>query len=272
MPSSSPRRTSFTSSTPPPATSASTSALDAESWRELRIEGPTAAHDRQGQPEGNLKRDRADRAVPRGGGALARRGAVRAVPLPVPGRAITSSPARTTDGQELRSTDPLTAELPCPVTVVSPAEEQAVPPDEVVVGWRPAPGVFDPDTRQCATGEEVGLVGYQVIVVLENEEEGLRREFLVDLPPAVTQVPIPAGFIEEGARAGGHRVHARGAGDRGQRQQDDHGEGLPSRVARARSALTLLMAAPLLRQRPSNEENAAVKLERKVGIGRRKQK
>ena len=103
----------------------------------------------------------------------------------------------------LRSADPLTAELPCPVAVVSPAEDEEVPPDGAVVGWQPTPGIFDPDTKKCDTGEDVGLVGYQVIVLLENEEAGLRREFLVDLPPGATEVPVPAAFVEEGARLEG---------------------------------------------------------------------
>ena len=177
-------------------------ALDAESWRDLRIEGPTGHTIVKVEPEGNLKEIGLTELFLEGEEpSLDEVPFARFRSLFPEGDYVFA--ARTTDGQELRSTDPLTAELPCPVTVVSPAEEQAVPPDKVVVGWRPAPGVFDPDTRKCATGEEVGLVGYQVIVLLENEEEGLRREFLVDLPPGVTQVPIPAEFIEEGARVEG---------------------------------------------------------------------
>jgi hypothetical protein len=57
--------------------------------------------------------------------------------------------------------------------------------------------------QRCDTGAEVGLVGYQVIVLLENAEAGLRREFLVDLPPGATRVPVPAAFVEEGARVEG---------------------------------------------------------------------
>ena len=60
--------------------------------------------------------------------------------------------------------------------------------------------MFDPDAQRCDPGAEVGLVGYQVIVLLENEEAGLRREFVVDLPPGATGVPVPAAFVAEGAR------------------------------------------------------------------------
>ena len=177
-------------------------ALDAESWRDLRIESPAGHTIIEVEPEGNLKEIGLTELFFEG-----EEPSLDEVPF---ARFRSLFPegdyvfvARTTDGQELRSTDPLTAELPCPVTVVSPAEEQAVPPDEVVVSWQPAPGVFDPDTRKCDTGEDVELVGYQVIVLLENEEEGLRREFLVDLPPGATRVPVPVEFVEEGARVEG---------------------------------------------------------------------
>ncbi len=176
--------------------------LDAESWRGLRIENPTAGTIIEVEPEGNLKEIGLTELFFEG-----EEPSLDEVPF---ARFRSLFPegdyvflARTTDNQELRSTDPLTAELPCPVAVVSPGEEEAVPPDKVVVSWQRAPGVFDPDTKKCATGEEVGLVGYQVIVLLENEEEGLRREFLVDLPPGVTKVPVPVQFVEEGARLEG---------------------------------------------------------------------
>jgi hypothetical protein len=177
-------------------------ALDAESWRDLRIEGPAGHTIAKVEPEDNLKEIGLTELFLEG-----EEPSLEEVPF---ARLRSLFPegdyvflARTSDGQELRGTDPLTAELPCPVTVVSPAEDEEVPPDGVVVGWQPAPGVFDPDARKCDPGAEVGLVGYQVIVLLENAEEGLRREFVVDLPPGVTEVPVPAAFVEEGARVEG---------------------------------------------------------------------
>ena len=109
----------------------------------------------------------------------------------------------TTGGQVLRSTDPLTAELPCPVAVASPSEDEPVAADEVVVRWRPAPGVYDPDTERCDPRRDVGLVGYQVIIVLENEDADLHRELLVDVAPDVTALPVPREFVEAGARRDG---------------------------------------------------------------------
>ncbi len=177
-------------------------ALDAESWRDLRIEGPAGRTIIKVEPEGHLKEIGLTELSFEG-----EEPSLDEVPF---ARLRSLFPegdyvflARTTDSQELRSTDPLTAELPCPVTVVSPAEEQAVPPEGVVVGWQPAPGIFDPDTKKCDTGGEVGLVGYQVIVLVEIADEELRREFLVDLPPGATRVPVPVAFVEEGARLEG---------------------------------------------------------------------
>ena len=176
--------------------------LDAESWRELRIENLTGGTIIEVEPKGNLKEIGLTELFFEG-----EEPSLDEVPF---ARFRSLFPegdylfvARTTDNQELRSTDPLTTELPCPVTVVSPGEEEAVSPDQVVVSWQPAPGVFNPDTKKCATGEDVELVGYQVIVLLENKEEGLRREFLVDLPSGSTKVPVPVQFVEEGARLEG---------------------------------------------------------------------
>jgi hypothetical protein len=177
-------------------------ALDAESWRELRIENPAGRTIIEIKPEGHLEEIGLTELFLEG-----EEPSLEEVPF---ARLRSLFPegdyvfrARTTDDRELRGTGPLTAELPCPVTVVSPAEDEEVPPDGVVVGWRPAPGVFDPDAQRCDPSAEVRLVGYQVIVLLENEEEGLRREFVVDLPPGATGVPVPAAFVAEGARVEG---------------------------------------------------------------------
>jgi hypothetical protein len=105
----------------------------------------------------------------------------------------------TNEGQPLRSTDLLTTELPCPVRIVSPAVDDALPADEAVIRWRPAPGVFDPDTRLCDRSRDVGLVAYQVIVEFANEAADLERDFVIDLPPTATTVTVPEGFLDEGA-------------------------------------------------------------------------
>ena len=204
--------------------------LDAESWRELRIESPAGHTIIEVEPKGNLKEIGLTELFFEG-----EEPSLDEVPF---ARFRSLFPegnylfvARTTDNQELRSTDPLTAELPCPVTVVSPGEEEAVSPDEVVVSWQPAPGVFNPDTKKCDTGEDVELVGYQVIVLLENEDnESAAR--VPRRPASRGDEGASPGGVRRGRRTlGGHGVPARGAGDRGQRQQDDHSAGLPSGVA-----------------------------------------
>ena len=80
----------------------------------------------------------------------------------------------TTGNQLLRSTDPLTPELPCPVKVVSPPPDKPVAPDQVVIRWEPAPGVFNPDSGICKKNQDVELASYEVIAEVFNEASGPR--------------------------------------------------------------------------------------------------
>jgi hypothetical protein len=176
--------------------------LDAESWRVVRIASPRGQQIFEVEPKGALRRIGLTELFFEG-----EEPSLKEVPfsrfraLFPEGRYVFSG--RTTDGRALRSTDPLTAELPCPVRVVSPKEDEPVSPDKIVIRWRAAPGVYDPDTGRCDTRRNVGLVGYQVIVVLENEDRGLLRELLIDVPPGVTALPIPEAFVAAGARLSG---------------------------------------------------------------------
>jgi hypothetical protein len=174
-------------------------ALDAESWRGLEIKDPRGKEVGEVEPKGALRRIGLTELFFEGEEPpLAEVPFARFRRLFPEGQYVFTG--RTTGGKLLRSTDPLTAELPCPVAVVAPPEEgPPVAADAVVVDWEPAPGVYDPDAGRCDTGRDVGLVGYQVIVVLENEERGLLRELLVDVPPEVTALPIPREFVEAGA-------------------------------------------------------------------------
>ena len=104
----------------------------------------------------------------------------------------------TTGNQLLRSTDPLTPELPCPVKVVSPPPDKPVAPDQVVIRWEPAPGVFNPDSGICKKNQDVELASYEVIAEVVNEEAGLVRHYTVELAAGVTELPVPRTFFKEG--------------------------------------------------------------------------
>jgi hypothetical protein len=168
--------------------------LDAESWKELRIEGPGAKRIAEVIPRGNLGKIGLTELFFEG-----EEPSLADVPFSsflqkVPAGTYTFL-GTTVENQPLRSTDRLTTDIPCPVPVVSPREDEAVPVDAVVVGWRAAPGVFNPDTRRCNTRREVGLVGYQVIVEIVNEDRDINRQLIVDLPADARQLSVTPGFI-----------------------------------------------------------------------------
>ena len=106
--------------------------------------------------------------------------------------------AKTIGNQLSRSTDALTAELPCPVKVVSPPKDEPVAPDRVVIRWEPAPGVFNPDSGICKKNQDVELASYEVIAEVVNEEAGLVRHYTVELAAGVTELPVPRTFFKEG--------------------------------------------------------------------------
>ena len=64
----------------------------------------------------------------------------------------------------------------------------------VIISWDPVT-TSHPDIGEPKDSEEIEIVGYQLVV--EREEPTL-LVFSVDLPPEVTQVEIPAGFIALG--------------------------------------------------------------------------
>jgi hypothetical protein len=109
----------------------------------------------------------------------------------------------TLEGDELESTAELTHLLPAPpdnITVGGiPAAEDcdadplpSVPAGNVVISWDPVT-LSHPELGR--TGEPIEVVKYQVVVELE---EPTLLIFSVDLPPDVTEVAIPAGFIALG--------------------------------------------------------------------------
>ena len=173
--------------------------LDGESWKELTIKDPLGRSIMDLEPEGSAAKIGLTELFFEGSEPpLVDVSFARFLKLFPPGAYVFNG--KTTGNQLLRSTDPLTAELPCPVRVVSPPEDQKVDPDKVVIRWQAAPGVFNPDTNICRKSQDVGLASYEVIVEIVNEAKGLVRHYTVELPPGATEVPVPREFIKEGLR------------------------------------------------------------------------
>jgi hypothetical protein len=107
----------------------------------------------------------------------------------------------TLEGDELESTAELTHVLPAPpdnilvsgIPAAEDCDEDPLPlvSGPVIISWDP---VTDSHPEIGRTGD-IEVVKYQVVV--EREEPTL-LVFNVDLPPDVTQVEIPAGFIALG--------------------------------------------------------------------------
>jgi hypothetical protein len=83
--------------------------------------------------------------------------------------------------------------------VVTPLPTVPTPADAVVISWETVRGVYNPDTKGCNFALDVGLVGFRVIAAVVNEDAGVSRNYVVDLPPGATEVRVPAEFLAEGA-------------------------------------------------------------------------
>ncbi len=90
---------------------------------------------------------------------------------------------RQTDGTEMRSTFSLGHDFPAGPDIITPEEDAELGAGDLVVEWEPGD---DP--------EGVEIVGYQVLVVSEDEPE---RTFAADLLPDARRLPIPAAFLDE---------------------------------------------------------------------------
>jgi hypothetical protein len=90
----------------------------------------------------------------------------------------------TIEGVKIQSTVPLSHSFPEGPTILSPEEESTVAPGELVVRWEPV-------TKPAG----IEIAGYQVVVVREDP----LRTLEADLPPTVTEMSVPAEFLEAGA-------------------------------------------------------------------------
>ena len=91
-----------------------------------------------------------------------------------------------TSGQAL-----LTHDIPKGPKLVSPAEGAAVPVDGTLARWRPV--------SRTITGERVKIIAYQLII--EEDVEPHRHMIgkfglSMYLPPSVTQIEVPDGFLK----------------------------------------------------------------------------
>lgn len=88
------------------------------------------------------------------------------------------------DGTTLRSEVPLTHDFPDGPTIIEPVEGAEVAPADVVVRWEPSP----------QTPPDVDIVGYQVIVVREDDT----RSMEADLTASTRTFHVPVEFLEPG--------------------------------------------------------------------------
>jgi hypothetical protein len=114
---------------------------------------------------------------------------------------------RTIEGHELESTVQFTHVLPAPADGIS-VSGTPIDPDALDCEVGPLPSVsepvrvsWDPVTNSHPeigrTGEVIELVKYQVVVeVLQDDPNP--PIYSVDLPPAVTEIEVPSGFIDLG--------------------------------------------------------------------------
>jgi hypothetical protein len=173
--------------------------LDAGSWKELQILDPRGRKVIAVEPEGSAERIGLTELFFEG-----EEPSLREVPF---SRFLALFPVgsyvfrgRTTGNQLLRSTDRLTADLPCPVRLTSPAADGRLPLDGLTVRWTAPAGTYDPDRQLCRGRDRVRIAGFQVVVEFVKEERDFLREFSVILSPGARRVQVPPQFLREGAR------------------------------------------------------------------------
>ena len=88
----------------------------------------------------------------------------------------------TVGGVSMTGSATLTHDFPDGPEILSPAEDERVAADRLVVQWAPV-----------TTPAGIDIVGYQVLVV---QEEPVLRVFSADLPATATNLSVPAGFVQ----------------------------------------------------------------------------
>ena len=103
----------------------------------------------------------------------------------------------TLDGIEQDGEAEFTHVIPAGPVITSPMEGEVVDPSNVVIEWAPVTWttVFNPPQRPCGVNAYCKIVGYQVIVTLEEPLE----IFSVNVPAETTSVSVPPEFFRSGA-------------------------------------------------------------------------
>jgi len=95
----------------------------------------------------------------------------------------------------MRSTATLSHDIPAEPEITVPAEDAVVDTKDLRIAWNPV--------TETITGDPVDLVGYQVIVTREEEDEEpvafhFESEMSVFVPASTTSITVPPEFLETG--------------------------------------------------------------------------
>jgi hypothetical protein len=96
-------------------------------------------------------------------------------------------------GMATRAVATLTHAIPEGPELIAPAEDAAIPADDLTVRWGPV--------QQSITGQPVEIVAYQLIIerIQDPHPNFIGKYGLsVYLPPSTTELEIPDGFLEPG--------------------------------------------------------------------------
>lgn len=105
----------------------------------------------------------------------------------------------TIEGDELEGEAELTHDLPCGPEITSPGDGDILDPAmPVVVMWDPVTHKLDTtsDTGVCDESTDIDIIGYEVIVELEQADPPQKMDIF--LPADATQVTVPAELIVPG--------------------------------------------------------------------------
>lgn len=97
----------------------------------------------------------------------------------------------TVEGDKLVGTAHLSHVIPCGPVITSPAGNPD--PDNTTIAWDPVTTEIDPVTGDCVASEDIDIIGYEVIVEVE---EPLLRVFDVILPGTADSIMVSPEFLD----------------------------------------------------------------------------